>query len=156
MTNIVKKRSFFLQSLHNVFSNYAKFTGRATRGDFWFLCLFTFLLKLFCASIMIIIALHFYGISKILSITQSIDARLGADFIITLSLYAYFVFLFYILLFSLTLPIVTTSVRRLHDVGRSGWWLLLTLTVVGAIPLFIFFCLKSQPHDNDYGPAPLA
>ena len=152
MTNMIKKRSCFLQSLHNVFSNYANFTGRATRGDFWFLCLFSFIIHI----ISFFIIFCFASILLLMSIAylESGDKHVVYYYVFCICFYVWIVSL--ATFFFPMLPIVTTSVRRLHDVGRSGWWLLLTLTVVGTIPLFIFFCLKSQPHDNDYGPAPLA
>jgi len=52
------------------------------------------------------------------------------------------------------LPGLGVGVRRLHDTGRSGWWLLLALVpFIGAIVLIVFFCLDSTPG-NDYGPNP--
>ena len=45
--------------------------------------------------------------------------------------------------------------RRMHDIGKSGWWWLIGLVpVVGAIVLFVFMCKDSQPGDNAYGPNP--
>ena len=46
------------------------------------------------------------------------------------------------------------AVRRLHDTGKTGWWLLLILTGIGAIVLLIFFCLDSDQQTNEYGPSP--
>ena len=47
------------------------------------------------------------------------------------------------------------SVRRLHDTGRSGWWLLIGLIpIIGVIVLLIFFVLDSQVGTNEYGPSP--
>lgn len=54
------------------------------------------------------------------------------------------------------LPSLAVSVRRLHDIGRSGWWLLLGLTIVGLIVLFVFAVQDSQPGANAYGPNPKA
>ncbi|KZE46393.1 hypothetical protein AV540_01635 [Brevibacillus parabrevis] len=52
------------------------------------------------------------------------------------------------------LPSLGVSVRRLHDVGKSGWWLLLGLIpLIGAIILLVFFCQDSE-SDNNYGPNP--
>jgi uncharacterized membrane protein YhaH (DUF805 family) len=52
-------------------------------------------------------------------------------------------------------PGIAVSVRRLHDTGRSGWWLLLLLIpIVGPIVILIFMVLDSQPGDNLYGPNP--
>ena len=50
-----------------------------------------------------------------------------------------------------TLPL---SVRRLHDTGKTGWWLLIGLTGIGTIILIIFFCTDSDQHNNEYGASP--
>ena len=48
-------------------------------------------------------------------------------------------------------PILAVSVRRLHDTGRSGWWILISLIpVVGAIWLIVLLCLDSQPEANEW------
>ena len=52
----------------------------------------------------------------------------------------------------LLLPILAVEVRRLHDTGRSGWWLLLALTGIGVIVLIFWWASEGQPDDNDYGP----
>ena len=44
--------------------------------------------------------------------------------------------------------------RRLHDTGKSGWWQLLSLTLIGAIPVIIFCCMRSSPMPNMYGDVP--
>jgi uncharacterized membrane protein YhaH (DUF805 family) len=52
---------------------------------------------------------------------------------------------------ALFLPSLSASARRLHDTGRSGWWQLIALTVIGLIPLFIWFASKGNDQSNDYG-----
>ncbi len=53
------------------------------------------------------------------------------------------------------LPSIGLGVRRLHDIGKSGWWLLLCfIPLIGQIILIIWFCQESQPFDNQYGPVP--
>jgi uncharacterized membrane protein YhaH (DUF805 family) len=53
------------------------------------------------------------------------------------------------------LPALGVAVRRLHDTGRSGWWLLIGLVpFVGAIVLLVFFCTEGQAVDNEYGANP--
>ena len=55
------------------------------------------------------------------------------------------------------LPGLAVGVRRLHDVDRSGWWLLLGLIpLIGAIVLIIWFCTRGTPGPNRFGPDPLA
>ncbi len=53
------------------------------------------------------------------------------------------------------LPGLAVLFRRLHDTGRSAWWVLICFVpFVGAIVLIVFACLDSQPGDNQYGPNP--
>ena len=65
------------------------------------------------------------------------------------------VYLAYLWSLAVFIPSLAVSVRRLHDIGRSGWWLLLSLIpLVGAIILIIWYCTDSQPGANQYGPNP--
>lgn len=52
------------------------------------------------------------------------------------------------------LPSIAVSVRRLHDVGRTGWWYLLCLIPFGSLVLLVFSVLESD-EDNEYGPKPV-
>jgi uncharacterized membrane protein YhaH (DUF805 family) len=53
------------------------------------------------------------------------------------------------------IPSLAVSVRRLHDTGRTGWWLLIGFVpVIGVIVLLVFAVLDSEPGSNDYGPNP--
>jgi uncharacterized membrane protein YhaH (DUF805 family) len=54
------------------------------------------------------------------------------------------------------LPSLAVSVRRLHDTGRSGWWMLIGFVPFGSIVILVFTCTASQPGDNQYGPNPKA
>ena len=61
----------------------------------------------------------------------------------------------YIISLALLLPGLGLSVRRLHDINRSGWWVLIGLIpLVGAIILIIWFAKESDPVENQYGPVP--
>lgn len=56
---------------------------------------------------------------------------------------------------ALLLPSLAVTVRRLHDTGRSGWWILIVLIpLVGLIVLLAFELQDSQPQSNDHGPSP--
>lgn len=53
------------------------------------------------------------------------------------------------------LPSLAVTVRRLHDIGRTGWWILISLIpLIGTIVLLVFTCTDSEPGDNQYGPNP--
>ncbi|MEQ6902652.1 DUF805 domain-containing protein [Nocardioides sp. YIM 152588] len=70
----------------------------------------------------------------------TLDAAVGGDLIATVAALALF------------LPSLAVGVRRLHDTGRSGWWMLIALVpVVGWIVLVVFFCLPGDRASNRYG-----
>lgn len=52
------------------------------------------------------------------------------------------------------LPMLGAGVRRLHDTGRSGWWMLIALTVIGIVVLIVFYVTDSESGTNAYGPSP--
>ena len=54
------------------------------------------------------------------------------------------------------IPSVTVSVRRLHDIGYSGWWILLSLIPFGLFVLLVFLALEGQHGSNQYGQNPRA
>jgi uncharacterized membrane protein YhaH (DUF805 family) len=108
---------------------YAQFNGRASRAEFWFFHLI---------SDLIIIALVIIsGLSQ--------KGYLENILISIFGLYLLFMFI----------PILALRVRRMHDVGQSGWIILLSLIpIVGALVLFIFELTPSQNGGNKYGPNP--
>jgi uncharacterized membrane protein YhaH (DUF805 family) len=57
---------------------------------------------------------------------------------------------------ALFLPGLSVSVRRMHDIDRSGWWLLLAFTVIGLFVLIYWDCIKGTDGPNHHGPDPLA
>lgn len=107
--------------------NYVNFSGRAQRKEYWMFVLF---------NVLIIIALQI--------IETMVGLNVGDTGIIS-TLYA----------LAVVLPSLAVGVRRLHDTGKSGWWILLSLIpILGAIVLIIFLVIDSQPGDNKYGPNP--
>ena len=53
------------------------------------------------------------------------------------------------------MPSLAVAVRRLHDIGKSGWMLLIGLIpLVGAIWLLILLLRDSEAGENKYGPNP--
>ena len=57
---------------------------------------------------------------------------------------------------ALLLPTIAVQVRRLHDIDRSGWWILLSFVpIVGAIVLLVWFCTKGSYGSNRFGQDPL-
>ena len=56
---------------------------------------------------------------------------------------------------ALFLPGLAVNVRRLHDIDRTGWWLLIGLTIIGIFLLIYWYCQPGTPGDNRYGQNPL-
>lgn len=56
---------------------------------------------------------------------------------------------------TLLLPSLGLAVRRLHDIGKSGWWIFISLIpIIGWILLIVWYCQDSQMEPNQYGPVP--
>ena len=64
--------------------------------------------------------------------------------------------LFYILYtLAIIIPSLAVAVRRLHDTGKSGWWIFISLIpLIGGIWLLVLLVTDSQPGENQYGPSP--
>jgi len=116
----------FQQAIASGFRNYVTFAGRASRSEYWFWTLFAILVG---AAAAILDAALFPGL----------DAR-PIHSLASLALF---------------LPGLSVSVRRFHDLDRTGWWLLILLTVIGIIVVLIWFCLRGTVGPNRYGSDPL-
>ena len=103
--------------------NYVNFSGRARRKEYWYFYLFQILVGLIIG-----IILGIAGISD-----QSMDVLSG------------------LLSLAFLLPTLAVGVRRLHDVNRSGWWMLIAFTIIGLIPLFIWAVSETKPEPNQWG-----
>jgi uncharacterized membrane protein YhaH (DUF805 family) len=120
----------FGQAVRTVFSKYATFSGRARRSEYWWWYLFVTLVFVAAGILDAATGLN-YG-----------DASYGGGWLSSIAGLA------------LLLPNLAVGVRRLHDTGRTGWWLLIGLIpFIGVIVLLYFFILDSE-NDNQYGPYP--
>jgi uncharacterized membrane protein YhaH (DUF805 family) len=117
----------FTQAISSGFNNYVNFIGRAARSEFWYWALFAALASL--AGELIDLALF---TSSTFTPVQTL---------VNLALF---------------LPGLAVSVRRLHDLDRTGWWLLLIFTVIGIIVLLVWDCMRGTVGPNRFGPDPLA
>jgi uncharacterized membrane protein YhaH (DUF805 family) len=116
-----------------VLKDFRNFSGRARRSEYWFFVLFN-----------LIFALVAMAIDNLLGTTFKIDG-IPAPYGIVYLLYALFILI----------PGLAVAVRRLHDVGKSGWFLLISLIpLIGSIWLLILFFTDSQPGENKWGPNP--
>ena len=112
-----------------VLKKYAVFSGRARRAEYWYFVLFN-----------IIVAI----------VLSLIDTLLGTfNFMQGVGLLSG--------LYSLAvlIPTLAVTVRRLHDVDRSGWWIFINLIpLIGTIVLLVFAVTDGTPGSNRYGPNP--
>ncbi|MFJ9109436.1 DUF805 domain-containing protein [Streptomyces sp. NPDC102283] len=105
-----------------VLKNYAGFSGRARRKEYWMFALISFV------------------VSLVLTIIGNL---IGADF------------LSYIYAVAILVPSLAVAVRRLHDTGRSGWWLLIGIVpLVGFIILIVFLASEGKHEANQHGQNP--
>ena len=116
----------------NAFVNVVKesfnFSGRSRRREYWMFILFTFL------------------ISIILTIIEMIFGwEITEDIGILTTLFSLI----------MLIPSLSVTVRRLHDTGKSGWWILISLIpLIGGIIILIFTLMDSERGSNKYGPYP--
>jgi uncharacterized membrane protein YhaH (DUF805 family) len=62
---------------------------------------------------------------------------------------------FAIIIFALFIPSIAVTIRRLHDINKSGWWIFLSLIpFAGGLVLLIFFCFDGTKGENRFGPDP--
>jgi len=114
-----------------VLKKYAVFKGRARRKEYWYFALFNIIVSLVL------------GVVDVLTGSFSSEDGMG----LLGAIYS----------LAILIPAIAVSVRRLHDTGRSGWWLLIILIpLVGAIILLFFTVQDSKPEENKYGPSPKA
>ncbi|MEG0025431.1 MAG: DUF805 domain-containing protein [Akkermansia sp.] len=115
---------------------YATFSGRATRSEYWLFYLWAIIF------------------SVIPTILGSISMGLGNEANLSLlkGLGVLLMILSYLISLALFLPSFAVCVRRLHDIGKSGTYILFGLIpLVGSIILLIFACTDSQKGTNQYG-----
>ncbi|MBS7545820.1 DUF805 domain-containing protein [Ancylobacter oerskovii] len=125
----------FTQAIASVLGKYATFEGRAPRSEYWWWVLFTILLN------------------WVLSFADL--ALFGAfSFIATGDVHV-FTPLTTIVGIALILPCIAVAVRRFHDMNRTGWWVLIGLTGIGALVLFFWFMVKGTEGPNRFGEDPL-
>ncbi|WP_212748516.1 DUF805 domain-containing protein [Pseudoalteromonas rubra] len=118
-----------MDSYLSVLKNYTEFKGRARRKEYW--------LFMLCNLIVMIVL----GLIDMMLGLYSEEAGVG----LVSGLYA----------LAVIIPSIAVGVRRLHDIGRSGWWLLLTFVpLVGPLVLLVFNVMDSKPGENEYGPNP--
>lgn len=128
----------FGEAIKRAFSNYCNFRGRASRSEYWWFFLFTFLVS------------AVLGVPGYVAVFK--NALAGSTDVSAFSGWSSLSYLWALVVF---LPSFGLLFRRLHDSGRSGWnWLWSFLPFIGAIILLVYLCTESQPFPNKYGDVP--
>ena len=110
----------------SVLKKYTVFSGRARRKEYWMFALFNMIFA-FLAMIL----------DNLLGTTTG-DVNIG--------------FLYTIYALAVFIPALAVAVRRLHDVGKSGWWFfIIFVPLVGSIWYIVLVVTDSQPGENEYG-----
>ena len=114
----------FIYAIKNFFSQGFDFKTRASRSDYWFA-------QLFLVSVGLCLGLieSLFGIFP--NSEQSILSQIFS--------------------FVVLIPSYSVLVRRLHDVGISGWWIFISFTIIGLIPILYWTLKKGSNGSNKYG-----
>lgn len=112
----------------DVLKKFAQFDGRSRRAEYWYFVLFNLIISF---------GLTFIGNMVFGSGSTAASALSG------------------IYSLGVLIPAIAVGIRRLHDTGRSGWWLLIALIpLIGAIVLLVFMVQDSESGTNAYGGNP--
>lgn len=126
--------NWYLEVIKN---NYANFSGRARRKEYWMFIL---------VNTIIITILYAIVISSIDMNTGEMSS-LGSIVGIILGIYS----------LAIIIPSLAVTIRRFHDQDKSGWMFLLAfIPAVGGLIVFVFMCLEGTKGDNRFGPDPKA
>ena len=130
----------FIDAIKRGFKKYATFSGRASRSEYWWWYLFTFLTY-------VVLGLVTYGVGMATSRDGGqTPGLLALPLIILFAAFA----------LGIIVPTLALNVRRLHDAGYSGWLaLLLLVPYVGGLIIMIFALLPSSPAGAKYDPIPV-
>jgi uncharacterized membrane protein YhaH (DUF805 family) len=124
----------FCLSIRKGFQNYINFEGRCRRSEFWYFRLLIYPLTLLLLIIGFIIGW---------------DSSDNDDL-----LYAYFLYFMPLYALGFILPLISSIVRRLHDIGKSGNYIFIAIVpIFGQISLLILLCLDSEKGQNKFGPS---
>lgn len=126
----------FPTAVKTVLSNYARFEGRASRSEYWYWVLAVVLTSLVLSVIEGAIIAPAIGF-------EPFDPQAGQP-------------LRLLMMLAVLLPSLAVSVRRLHDGGRSGWWLFIQLVpFIGSLILLWWYIRPGDESDNDFGAPPV-
>ena len=125
----------FVDAISSVFSDYFKFSGRSLRSEYWYFTLFIWVVSF---------SLSFLD-AKISDYPTWTDFVYSDEIGVTGSIFN----------LGILIPYIAVCARRFHDIGRTGWWMLIPLTIIGIIPFLYWMCKEGYKGTNKYGDIPL-
>jgi uncharacterized membrane protein YhaH (DUF805 family) len=124
-----------ITSVKSVLSKYAVFRGRAGRSEYWY-----WVLAILIANIIVFI-IEGTVVAPLLGF-EPFAPEAGQPLRLLLSL-------------ATILPSLAVTVRRLHDIGRSGWWIFVQLLpIIGSLVLLWWLTRPTDPQENEHGSPP--
>lgn len=124
------------------FKRYADFKGRSTRSEYWYVTLMNSLIG---------IIMYIVIMCQLIPVIAKGTEPSPSSFVGVAIVYIIF-FIYYL---AILIPSLAICVRRLHDIGKSGWsYFVCLIPMVGSIILLVFFATDSQFGMNKYGPNP--
>ena len=133
-----------MTAVETVYSKYATFSGRARRAELWWFVLFSFIVNL---------VLSFIDSALFGTVVES-GSLSGGDF--SYQSQTDTPILSGIFGLASLIPSIAVGVRRLHDINKSGWWILISLIpVVGFIIMIVWYATGGDKGANRFGPDPI-
>ncbi len=131
----------FIESVTTCFQKFVTISGRASRAEYWWYMLFYVLCEIPIAALLA----GYIGVKA----NSSADGGFPIIPVVMVTL------LICIILFILGIPLLTATIRRLHDTDRDGMWFFIQfIPYIGSIILLVFMCLPSTPGENRFGQNP--
>lgn len=135
----------FAQSIKSVFSKYATFSGRASRSEYWWFVALNSVVGL---------VIYLIAFPSGVSMTE-IAANGGSSLSVIEAFPGWASTLLGLYSLAVLLPSLAVSVRRLHDIGKGGGWIFISLVpLIGGIWYLVLMLLPSQIGDNRFGTQP--
>lgn len=132
-----------VQATTTCLKKYFIFSGRAKRSEYWWFYLFATLVGIAYGSI---VNDDFYAWILDQPLEQALE---GLDLTSSIII----VILTYLPWLVFITPTLAAGSRRLHDIGKSGWWQLLVLTIIGGVLLIVWFATGTKEEGDKYGEA---
>lgn len=134
----------FIDTYLKAWRQYAVFTGRSNRSEYWVFTL---------ANFAVVVVFRLLSGGETTSVHPFAASHMA---VVMTGPHAPFFWVLVVFDLAALIPSLAVSVRRFHDLDHSGWWLLLSLVpVAGSLAILVWFCFRGTHGSNRFGPDPL-